>query len=50
LDQCADYILKDCQLVDMKVFHAEDESAPDPMNRKKDAKPGKPAFAAFYEE
>lgn len=42
LDQCIDYIKKDCQLDDVQVFHAEDENAADPMNRKKDAKPGKP--------
>ena len=47
LDQCIDYIKNDFHLVDLKVFHSEDENAADPMNRKKDAKPGKPAFYAY---
>lgn len=50
LEECRDYILTDCQLDDIQIFHAEDESVPDPMNRKKDAKPGKPGFYAYYEE
>ena len=50
MEACRAYILNDCQLADLTVFHAEDPSVPDPMNRKKDAKPGKPAFCCFYEE
>ena len=50
LEACRDYVTKDCQLDDMQVFYAEDADIPDPMNRKKDAKPGKPAFCAYYEE
>lgn len=49
-ESCRDYVMKDCQLEDMQVFHAEDSEVPDPMNRKKDAKPGKPAFCTYYEE
>ena len=49
LDQCVHFIKKDCQLDDVQVFHAEDANAPDPMNRKKDAKPGKPAFCVYSE-
>lgn len=63
MESCATFIKKDCQLDDVQVFHAEDESisfpcdvgilhshVPDPMNRKKEAKPGKPAYCAYYEE
>ena len=50
LEACRDYVVKDCQLDDMQVFHAEEADIPDPMNRKKAAKPGKPAFCAYYEE
>ena len=50
MEACRAYILHDCQLDELTVFHAEDPSVPDPMNRKKDAKPGKPAFCCFYEE
>lgn len=49
-EACRDYVMKDCQLDDMQVFYADDADIPDPMNRKKDAKPGKPAFCAYYEE
>ena len=49
LDQCVHFIKKDCQLDDVQVFHAEDVNAPDPMNRKKDAKPGKPTFCVYSE-
>ena len=63
MESCATFIKKDCQLDDVQVFHAEDDSisfscgavilhshVPDPMNRKKEAKPGKPAYCAYYEE
>ena len=64
MESCATFIKKDCQLDDVQVFHAEDETisflecgggsfiryVPDPMNRKKEAKPGKPAYCAYYEE
>ena len=63
MESCATFIKKDCQLDDVQVFHAEDESisfpcdvdilhshVPDPMNRKKEAKPSKPAYCAYYEE
>ena len=49
MESCATFIKKDCQLDDVQVFHAEDVNAPDPMNRKKDAKPGKPAFCVYSE-
>lgn len=49
LDQCVDFIKKDCQLEEVNVFHAEDADAPDAGNRKKDAKPGKPAFYTYSE-
>lgn len=58
MESCATFIKKDCQLDDVQVFHAEDESisfpcdvgilhshVPDPMNRKKEAKPASPPTA-----
>ena len=36
MEACRVYILNDCQLADLTVFHAEDPSVPDPMNRKKE--------------
>ena len=50
LEDCRDYVMKDSQLDDMQIFYAEDADIPDPSNRKKDAKPGKPSFCAYYEE